>query len=765
MSQTLSSFRQARPIWSRWILPALVFVALALAVLAFVRWQERMQSIESEAAASIDSAANLNSLRERFKLHGQFLRSLKVFATANLGHPDDIENWRRFEQEITISNDLPGLLAFAYAPVIQRSEAEAFSEKMRRNADYRDFKIAPQTESTLLAPVIFITPNGPLQRSAIGFNLLSEKTRIEAVEASLRSQNVALSGPIILVMDQNSRRPGFLLVDAVFHPGMPLSTLDERRSALAGLVLTGYRADEFIDALNNSFSSRFALQVFDDRGVDRSEDRPPELIFDSFPDFQALAETRIIHHELEFGGRNWILKFRELPRAANAVSFDQLKLIVAIGLTASFLISLLIFYLVTHRERAERHARKVADELMRSEERFRLAAEGTNDALWDQNLITGEDHSSPRLGEIVNFPPEEAPQSSKDFIALVHPDDEPARREALRRHFREGVPYDVDLRARNHAGEWRWVRVRGQAVLQDEARVARMAGSISDITELRRAQDELIEHRDHLQDLVNQRTIRLDQALLQAQAATRAKSEFLANMSHELRTPMHAILSFSELGQRLPTDQLGQKQLQYFNRIGQSADRLLLLIDDLLDLSKLESGRVALNLAQTDIAALITRVYGQLEPLIQQRRLSLLTEFVAGNEFLWVDPARIEQVIHNLLANAIKFSPEGGTIRISSALSELPKGRRSDDNGTFPALSICVSDNGPGIPGEELESIFIKFVQSSLTKTGAGGTGLGLAICKEIVGCHRGTITAANNMGGGASFTVTLPVLNGEEIG
>ncbi len=759
----LSVLQHLRPSRSRWLLPALVFVVFSSSVLLFARWQEDRQNIENDAAANIESAASAALLRERFKLHAQFLRSLSAFAATNLNQIESFENWQHFVQEINIASDLPGLYAFVYAPVIDKSEAEAFRKKVQRKLAYENFHFFPQIEAELVAPIIFIKPDGPLQRPAIGFNLLSEKTRIEAVETSLRNQDVALSGPIILVTGERTKRPGFLLVNAIFHPGRPNTTIDERRAALAGLVVTGYHADDFVDALKSSFSARFALQVFDDGGINRSVERPPELIFDSAPDFKPTPDTRVIHRELDFGGRTWILKFREFEHAGNNAAFDQSKLIIALGLAGSLLISLLIFYLTTHRERAERYARRLTAALTLSEERFRLAAEGTSDALWDQNIINGDDHISSRLGEILGFPKATAPRCSKDFLALIHPDDEPKRCVALRRHFREGTHYDVTLRVRNHARKWVWLRIRGQAVRQDEARVSRMAGSISDVTELHNAQIELTEHRDHLQGLVNQRTARLDQALLEAQAATLAKTEFLANMSHELRTPMHAILSFSELGQRLTIDQEASKPHQYFNRIAQSADRLLLLIDDLLDLSKLESGHMVLQYSQTDIALLIARVHGQLESLIQRRNLSLQTELVAGDHFIAIDQARIEQVFHNLLSNAIKFSPENGVITISSAPADLPKGRRSEDSGKAQAISICISDLGPGIPEEELESIFGKFVQSSLTKTGAGGTGLGLAICKEIIERHRGTILAANNSGGGTSFTVTLPLENRQE--
>lgn len=279
----------------------------------------------------------------------------------------------------------------------------------------------------------------------------------------------------------------------------------------------------------------------------------------------------------------------------------------------------------------------------------------------------------------------------------------------------------------------------------------------TDITERKQADEELRQHRDHLQELVNARTGELQRALRDASSANQAKSEFLANMSHELRTPMHAILSFSGLGlERSGTP--GQEKLhQYFERIRQSAERLLALVNDLLDLSRLEARRSLPALARVDGLTLVQRASSHLESLLLNKGVHLAVNNLADGTCLQADESMLERVIHNLLANAIKFSPDRGQITVTLANATLPGGRRAGDEGTIPALSIAFSDTGIGIPEEELESIFEKFVQSSRTKTGAGGTGLGLAICREIVQAHRGTIAAINNPTGGATFTFVLP--------
>jgi hypothetical protein len=246
-------------------------------------------------------------------------------------------------------------------------------------------------------------------------------------------------------------------------------------------------------------------------------------------------------------------------------------------------------------------------------------------------------------------------------------------------------------------------------------------------------------------------------ARIAAERANRAKSEFLANMSHELRTPMHAILSFSDIGMSKASGENQEKLLQYFSRINESGKRLLSLLDELLDLSKLEAGRMQFDFAQRDLEKVIDTAVLEFQELVNKK--SLHVEIVRP-EFETVcrfDHQKILQVTRNLLSNAIKFTPDRKQIQIFFQMSELPIGKRITDELGVPAISFSIADEGIGIPEDELLAVFDKFVQSSKTRTGAGGTGLGLAISKEIIDSHGGKIEAANRPEGGAIFTVTLP--------
>jgi|GEM_PF-3290086 len=241
----------------------------------------------------------------------------------------------------------------------------------------------------------------------------------------------------------------------------------------------------------------------------------------------------------------------------------------------------------------------------------------------------------------------------------------------------------------------------------------------------------------------------LRQAKTSAEETSRAKTEFLANMSHELRTPMHAILGFTEIGQDRARQLQDDKLAQYFERIHTSGNRLLQLLNDLLDLAKMEVGKMDYHISPHDLSHCLKEACDEMAPLASNHQIRLYLYCTPEKLSADIDPFRMGQVMRNLLSNAIKFSPAGEVIRITA--------RQQRNNAHQEEILICVEDAGPGVPAEEVETIFDKFIQSSSTKTGAGGTGLGLAICREIVQAHQGQIYAENLSPRGAAFTILLP--------
>ena len=242
---------------------------------------------------------------------------------------------------------------------------------------------------------------------------------------------------------------------------------------------------------------------------------------------------------------------------------------------------------------------------------------------------------------------------------------------------------------------------------------------------------QLNSERTRLQ-LVNKE---LNAAKEQADQANQAKTSLLMNMSHEFRTPMHAILNYTSMGLKKLDSAEREKLKKYLTNIQHSGLRLLELLNALLDLAKLESGKLELKPSRGDLTQIIRQSQAELGSLFEAKQLELIVDCQSKDPCAVFDRERLIQVFINLLSNAIKFSPKESTIQVTIADSNLPE--------RGPAFHCTVSDNGVGIPEAELEAIFDKFTQSSKTNTGAGGSGLGLAICREIVHLHGGAIWAA----------------------
>ncbi len=274
---------------------------------------------------------------------------------------------------------------------------------------------------------------------------------------------------------------------------------------------------------------------------------------------------------------------------------------------------------------------------------------------------------------------------------------------------------------------------------------------LRDISDRKNLEKQISEHNVFLKKEVEKRTLQLEKARLNAEQANFEKSRFLANMSHELRTPMHAILSFAALGLKHVENAKVERFLQ---NIRTSGIRLTALLNDLLDLSKLEAGKMQAELIEQDLVTLINQVKLELKSLLAEKKISL-TLNAEDSVNCSLDNKLMMQVFVNLFSNAIKFSPESSEIKVELTTSQ---------SGKFiqePHVLVRVVDQGVGIPVDQLDDVFDKFVQSSKTRSQSGGTGLGLPITKEIVELHHGRIWAESPIADhkGSAFCMEIPII------
>ncbi len=264
-----------------------------------------------------------------------------------------------------------------------------------------------------------------------------------------------------------------------------------------------------------------------------------------------------------------------------------------------------------------------------------------------------------------------------------------------------------------------------------------------------RATAELQRHRDHLEELVRERTEKLRLAKERAEVATRAKSEFLANMSHEIRTPMNAVLGFAELLGSMVTD---PEQRSYLDSIRTGGKALLSLINDILDLSKIEAGKMQLQYGPVNLASLLKELESIFSLKIEQKKLVLIIDVAQRvPRALYLDEIRVRQVLLNVLGNAVKFTDKG-CIRLTAGAQP------SADDDSLIDLTLSVADNGIGIPAGEQERIFDNFEQKRNQDTRRyQGTGLGLSISRRLVSMMGGRISVSSREGAGSKFVIEVP--------
>jgi PAS domain S-box-containing protein len=375
--------------------------------------------------------------------------------------------------------------------------------------------------------------------------------------------------------------------------------------------------------------------------------------------------------------------------------------------------------------------------LARSEERFALAVQGTSDGIWDWDLARNLVWYSDRHVELLGYPAEELAGDPGKYLELIHPDDVARFRAAFRWHMQTRTTLDVEYRARHREGGWRWLRGRGQAVWNDRDEAVRIAGSTSDITARKTAEEAL------------QRTVQqLEEARDRAEAGTRAKSEFLAMMSHEIRTPMNGVLGMTSL---LLDTKLDAEQREFAETIRTSGDGLLTIINDILDFSKIEAGRLKVEKAPCNVRRAVDEVTELLSVKAEEKGLELAVLYPAGLPH-WVesDASRLRQILLNLVGNALKFT-ERGSVSVEVELREGPQ---------VPLLAIAVRDTGIGISKEAMERLFQQFEQADASTTRKyGGTGLGLVISRRLATLMGGSLEVESVVNEGSCFTLVLPAI------
>ncbi len=387
--------------------------------------------------------------------------------------------------------------------------------------------------------------------------------------------------------------------------------------------------------------------------------------------------------------------------------------------------------------------RKQSEQALRaSEEKYRSLIDHIPDVVWTADASRDLIYISGNVVKVLGYSAEEL-LGGHLWLDRIHPEDAARVVQAYQKLFSEGEKFDVEYRICRKDGEWIWLHNRALTA-RPHGGIMCADGIFKDTT-LRRLAEAAIQHTKDA-----------------AEAANLAKSQFLANMSHELRTPLNAIIGFSEMLADQTFGDLNDRQLKYSNNILNSGRHLLQLINDILDLAKVEAGRVELMRNTFSVTKALSEVQTIVKTLANKKHISLEFEAAPDLPPLFADEAKFKQVMYNLLSNAIKFTPDGGKVFVTAAIQSEAGG---DSILAGESLRIAVTDTGIGIKMNDQERVFKEFeqVDSSYGRR-QQGTGLGLALTKRLIEMHGGRIWLESEgvEGKGSTFTFLIPISKAE---
>ncbi|WP_312143576.1 MULTISPECIES: hybrid sensor histidine kinase/response regulator [Stutzerimonas stutzeri subgroup] len=653
------------------------------------------------------------AIRKRLRDHEQIL-------LGGAGLFDAVENvsreqWRTYVERLLLPDRYPGIQGVGFSQAIPQAERDAHVAHMRAQG-YPDYDIHPPGQRELYTSIVYLEPFLRRNLAAFGYDMYSEPTRRRAMQRAAQLGETSITGKVTLLQETHGKvQAGVLLYVPVYRPSAPLTTPEQRMQALRGFVYSPYRVEDLMRGILRAADLPLALHIYASPG-----EEPEHLLYASSEAPEPGSARFSQLQQLELYGQTWTLRMDSRPEFDERFHSNE-ALVFGLGLGLSLLVFFLTSSLALRHSRAQalanemtRHIRQSKHDLRLSEERLSLALKGSNDGLWDLDLEAGSMFASPRAWEMLGYRPNELTCDLKLWERLTVAEDLAQQKARLAQTMLSNVDhFTTELRLQHKHGHVVPVLLRGHIQRDPQGMAQRISGTLMDLTDRKRVEQ--------------------------------MKNDFVSTVSHELRTPLTSIsgalglIVGGALGSAPPTMQQ-MLEIAYRNSL-----RLGHLINDLLDMEKIAAGKMSFELREHSLGDLLEESLASNQALCEQHGVRCTLEHPT-DVLVWVDGLRLQQVLGNFLSNAVKFTPEGGEIRLHSSL-----------RGT--KVRISVTDQGPGIPEAFRSRVFEKFAQADASDSRQkSGTGLGLAITKELIERMGGTVGFDCVPGQGTTFWCELPI-------
>lgn len=625
------------------------------------------------------------------------------------------EQWRTYVERLLLPDRYPGIQGVGFSQAIPQAERDAHVARMRAQG-YPDYDIHPPGQRELYTSIVYLEPFLRRNLAAFGYDMYSEPTRRRAMQRAAQLGETSITGKVTLLQETHGKvQAGVLLYVPVYRPSAPLTTPEQRMQALRGFVYSPYRVEDLMRGILRAADLPLALHIYASPG-----EEPEHLLYASSEALEPGSARFSQLQQLELYGQTWTLRMDSRPEFDERFHSNE-ALVFGLGLGLSLLVFFLTSSLALRHSRAQalanemtRHIRQSKHDLRLSEERLSLALKGSNDGLWDLDLEAGSMFASPRAWEMLGYRPNELTCDLKLWERLTVAEDLAQQKARLAQTMLSNVDhFTTELRLQHKHGHVVPVLLRGHIQRDPQGMAQRISGTLMDLTERKRVEQ--------------------------------MKNDFVSTVSHELRTPLTSIsgalglIVGGALGSAPPTMQQ-MLEIAYRNSL-----RLGHLINDLLDMEKIAAGKMSFELREHSLGDLLEESLASNQALCEQHGVRCTLEHPT-DVLVWVDGLRLQQVLGNFLSNAVKFTPDGGEIRLHSSL-----------RGT--KVRISVTDQGPGIPEAFRSRVFEKFAQADASDSRQkSGTGLGLAITKELIERMGGTVGFDCVPGQGTTFWCELPI-------